>query len=54
MIRRREGAGILIRRVKEQRSGLGGGVTDRLNELRFEGKLRAKVLPVINSMKPKI
>lgn len=33
--------------IKIDDTGLGGGVTDRLNELRFEGKLKAKVVPVI-------
>lgn len=38
--------------IKIDDVGLGGGVTDRLNELRFQGKIRAKVVPVIGSNKP--
>lgn len=46
-------AGMLgVDAIKVDDVGLGGGVTDRLNELRFEGKLRAKVVPIIASNKP--
>lgn len=38
--------------IKIDDTGLGGGVTDRLNELRFEGKIAAKVVPVIVGSRP--
>lgn len=38
--------------IKIDDTGMGGGVTDRLNELRFEGKLKAKIVPVNNGTKP--
>lgn len=38
--------------IKIDDTGLGGGVTDRLNELRFEGRIRARVVPVIVGARP--
>jgi len=38
--------------IKVDDTGLGGGVTDRLNELRFEGVIKAKVVPVIVGQAP--
>jgi len=34
-------------KVKIDDTGVGGGVTDRLNELRAEGKIKAHIVPII-------
>ena len=41
-----------VEAIKVDDVGLGGGVTDRLNELRFLGKIKCKIVPVVVSRTP--